>query len=159
MTAEANKEFLPGLSPWRGAFEILHLEDNPDDAEIVHRCLKNARLQCEIKAVENKIDLQNSLKYFDPHIILSDHKLPQFDYTEALAIVNGQESWRSFHSCYGHRIGRICGELHKKWRVRLHSEKNLTRLPNAVAQAVKQRKAKEDLEESGENSIAPLTTC
>ncbi|MBI3500769.1 MAG: hypothetical protein HY063_03160 [Bacteroidetes bacterium] len=68
--------------------KILHLEDNPSDADLVKRTLQRANLPCEIKVVDSKIDFQNALKYFSPSVILSDHTLPQFNSAEALRITN-----------------------------------------------------------------------
>jgi CheY-like chemotaxis protein len=73
-------------------FKILHLEDNPLDAELVHHCLRKANLNYEIKVVDNKADFQTSLNYFNPDIILSDHTLPQFNSAEALKIVKAEKS-------------------------------------------------------------------
>ena len=67
--------------------KILHLEDLPDDAELVTRALKKAGLQFETVLAETKEDFVNSLRESIPDIILSDHSLSAFDSLEALKIV------------------------------------------------------------------------
>lgn len=67
--------------------KILHLEDLPEDAEMVARALKKGGIECEIKHVEDKAEFIKALKEFSPDIILSDHSLPSFDSHEALKIL------------------------------------------------------------------------
>src|SRR5688572_11561783 len=66
---------------------ILHLEDLPEDAELVGRALKRSGVECEIVHVDDKVNFVAALKEFAPDIILSDHSLPSFDSHEALKIV------------------------------------------------------------------------
>jgi PAS domain S-box-containing protein len=67
--------------------KILHLEDEPTDAEQLERLLRTADIQCEIKVVHAKADYIKALKEFEPEIILSDHGLPSFSSLEALSIL------------------------------------------------------------------------
>ena len=67
--------------------KILHLEDLPDDAEMVARALAKAGVACEILHVEDKTGFMTALKEFSPDIILSDHSLPSLDSHDALQIV------------------------------------------------------------------------
>ena len=67
--------------------KILHLEDLPDDAELVARELRKAGIIYEAIPAGSKIEFINALKKFSPDIILSDHSLPSFDSHEALKIV------------------------------------------------------------------------
>jgi len=66
---------------------ILHLEDLPEDAELVGRALKRSGVECEIVHVDDKVNFVAALKEFAPDIILSDHSLPSFDSHEALKII------------------------------------------------------------------------
>lgn len=71
--------------------KILHLEDMPDDAELVSRGLRKAGVNAAIQLVDNKHDFINALINNRPDIILSDHSLPSFDSHEALRIVKQME--------------------------------------------------------------------
>ena len=67
--------------------KILHLEDSEPDAELVHRELKNANIECEILLVDNKEDFIAALDSFSPQAIFADHTLPHFNSLEALKII------------------------------------------------------------------------
>lgn len=66
---------------------ILHLEDQPSDAEQVARILKKAEIPFELKLVSARSQYIEALKEFKPELILSDHNLPSFNSIEALEIL------------------------------------------------------------------------
>ena len=66
---------------------ILHLEDLPNDAELVSRELEKGKIQFKALVVDNNKDFINALKEFSPDIILSDHNLPTLNSIDALRIV------------------------------------------------------------------------
>ena len=63
---------------------ILHLEDNPMDAEIVERELKKTGLDFSILRVASKDEYLKGLEDEAPDVILSDYMLPDFDGISAL---------------------------------------------------------------------------
>ncbi len=67
--------------------KILHLEDKKTDADLVHRELKKANIQCEILLVDNKEDFITAINTLSPQVILSDHTLPSFNSLEALKLI------------------------------------------------------------------------
>jgi PAS domain S-box-containing protein len=67
--------------------KILHLEDCPEDAELVGFELDKGKMKFEKVVVDNKEDYIKMLDHFSPDIILSDHSLPSFDSFNALAIL------------------------------------------------------------------------
>ena len=66
---------------------VLHLEDQPYDADQIARILRKAQLECELKVVDTRNDYKKALSEFEPAIIISDHSLPSFNSIEALAIL------------------------------------------------------------------------
>jgi PAS domain S-box-containing protein len=66
---------------------ILHLEDLPDDAELVSRELRKGGLIFELKVAKSRQEFEMALQEFKADIILSDHSLPSFNSFEALKIV------------------------------------------------------------------------
>jgi len=64
--------------------KILHLEDLPTDAGLIHRVLRKEIADSEILVVDNKQDFQKALSDFYPDLVISDHSLPSFTSTEAL---------------------------------------------------------------------------
>jgi len=67
--------------------KILHLEDVLTDAELIHRELRKASLNFEVKVVDTRESYKNELVAFNPDIILSDHSLPFFNSGEALCLL------------------------------------------------------------------------
>lgn len=67
--------------------KILHLEDQPHDAEMVSRILRNATITFDLKLVSTREQFTEALEQFKPELILSDHNLPSFNSMEALEIL------------------------------------------------------------------------
>ncbi len=65
----------------------MHLEDEPTDAMLVRYTLEKAGVNFEKLDVDNEEGYTAALTGFKPDIILSDHSLPSFNSTEALAIL------------------------------------------------------------------------
>lgn len=66
--------------------KILHIEDLPEDVELVARALKKLSFKYESKVVSTRDDYVKALEDYKPDIILSDHSLPSFNSVEALQI-------------------------------------------------------------------------
>lgn len=56
--------------------KILHLEDNPMDAELIHDYIRREGLNCEIKLVSKKSDLLSAIENNGYDIFLCDFRLP-----------------------------------------------------------------------------------
>ncbi|HRI82246.1 MAG TPA: ATP-binding protein, partial [Opitutaceae bacterium] len=67
--------------------KILHLEDNPADAELIHLQLKQEWPGCAIHRVMRREEFQAALQHEAFDLILSDFSLPAFNGLEALALV------------------------------------------------------------------------
>ena len=67
--------------------KILHLEDNPGDAEIIFRYLKKNGVNCHVKVVDTQSEFKNALTHHCPDIVLSDQSLPDFNAISALEIL------------------------------------------------------------------------
>ncbi len=65
---------------------ILHLEDNPNDAELVKAMLIDNRISCEVTKVETKETFTASLERERFDLILADYSLPGFTGLEALKL-------------------------------------------------------------------------
>ncbi len=70
----------------RPSLEILHLEDNADDAELVRLALTAEGLDCRVRRVERREDFSAALGRQAFDLILADFSLPTFDGVSALAI-------------------------------------------------------------------------
>ncbi len=66
---------------------ILHLEDDPDFAELVRTLLQQDALDAEVKRVASRAEFEAALDNEQFDVILSDFRLPSFTGLEALAFV------------------------------------------------------------------------
>src|SRR5256885_3682971 len=65
---------------------ILLAEDSETDAELVQRELKRGGLDFQSRRVQTESDFRRELDEFQPHLVISDFSMPQFNGREALAI-------------------------------------------------------------------------
>ena len=75
----------------KSPLRILHLEDDPRDAELVRETLETDGIVCHVARVETQSDFIGSLEQGGFDLILADHTLPAFDGLSALRIT--QEKW------------------------------------------------------------------
>lgn len=73
--------------PMNEKLRILHLEDLPDDADLVERELRKGGINFELRVAKSREEFVQALAVFTADIILSDHSLPSFNSFEALKIV------------------------------------------------------------------------
>ena len=69
---------------------ILIVEDLPTDAELIEREVRQVLSNCEFLRVETRESFLWALEKYEPHMILCDFKLPQFDGFSALKLAQGQ---------------------------------------------------------------------
>jgi len=70
--------------------KILHLEDNPHDAELVREILSSEFTDCFISVVETRADFLQLLQLGGYDLILSDYQLPGFNGLDALHLAREQ---------------------------------------------------------------------
>jgi PAS domain S-box-containing protein len=73
-----------GFERSEGGPKILHLEDNPSDAELVRELLLRQWPDCEVKLVATREDFTSALDAGGYDLVLSDFSLGQFNGLEAL---------------------------------------------------------------------------
>jgi DNA-binding NarL/FixJ family response regulator len=66
---------------------ILLLEDNEDDAELIRHELRRSGMASITDRVDSEEAFAVALREFEPHVVLSDHSLTQFDAQSALAML------------------------------------------------------------------------
>ena len=74
-----------GQPDTRRPLRVLHLEDEPHDAELVAARLRADGVMCEIVTVDSRSDFEAALGA-PCDVILADDRLPSFDGAAALAI-------------------------------------------------------------------------
>ena len=75
----------------KSPLRILHLEDEPRDAELVWETLASAGISCHVTRVETEADFRASLEQGGFDLILADYTLPSFDGLSALKVA--QQHW------------------------------------------------------------------
>jgi CheY-like chemotaxis protein len=65
---------------------ILHLEDNPQDAELIQAMLEAEGIACQITRLDSEPDFSAALEHARFDLILTDYTLPSFDGLSALKI-------------------------------------------------------------------------
>lgn len=66
---------------------ILHLEDDPLDAELIEATLVESGIDCEVHLVAGEEDFRAAVEAGGIDLVLADFSLPSFDGMSALAIV------------------------------------------------------------------------
>ncbi|HVU31854.1 MAG TPA: PAS domain S-box protein [Opitutaceae bacterium] len=67
---------------------ILHIEDNVNDAELVHALLQEQWPECNITRVQSDAELATAIRIGSFDLVLSDYSLPHFDGGSALTLVH-----------------------------------------------------------------------
>jgi DNA-binding response OmpR family regulator len=68
--------------------QILHLEDDPADAELVQVTLAQAGLACSITQAQTQAEFATGLRDGGTDIILADYRLPAYDGMSALRLAH-----------------------------------------------------------------------
>ena len=67
--------------------KILHLEDSPEDRELVQARITRAFPDCEITNVVSREELEGALREGEYDLVLSDYHVPGFNELDALQMV------------------------------------------------------------------------
>jgi PAS domain S-box-containing protein len=119
---------------------ILHLEDSPADAELVEHVLRKAGFDVTLLRVESHTDFIAGLESLQPDIILADYRLPIFDGMQALAIAREKYSLTPFIFVTGMMGEEASIQMLKNGASDYIIKDRLTRLPNAIRQALEKQK-------------------
>ena len=63
---------------------VLHLEDSPQDAELISHKLEVEGVRCDIVVVNGKDGFEAALERESFDLIISDYNLPDYDGTSAI---------------------------------------------------------------------------
>src|SRR5271155_197368 len=74
----------------KSPLQILHLEDDPNDAALVLATLESALISCSVKRVENRDGFLAALEEGGIDLVISDYALPLFDGFAAIALVRNR---------------------------------------------------------------------
>ncbi len=120
------------------------LEDNDDDAGLIERALKKSNLNFTILRASDRISYVQHLQRFIPNVILSDHSLPNFNSIEALNICKKDYREVPFILVTGTVSEEFAVQCIKNGADDYILKGNLTRLPTAIANAIRQRESENE---------------
>lgn len=68
-------------------YQLLHLEDSPNDAELVRTCLGDSDIRCQVTLVTTQADYLQALGENPPALVISDFRLRGFDGIQAFHLL------------------------------------------------------------------------
>jgi PAS domain S-box-containing protein len=121
--------------------KILILEDVKFDVELIERELEKGGINFQSFNVSTKEEFTKALDEFNPDIVLSDHRLPQFDSHEALSIFKSRKLAIPFILVTGTVSEEFAVKILKEGADDYLLKGNLIRLPSAINNALRQKRA------------------
>ncbi|HEU5077940.1 MAG TPA: PAS domain S-box protein [Opitutaceae bacterium] len=118
--------------------QFLHVEDNPNDAELVHLLLRREWPDCSIERVDTKANYEAALERLKPTLILSDFSLPTFDGITALKMARKAVPHTPFIFLSGTIGEEVAVEALKNGAIDYVLKDRMGRLVPAVQRAVSQ---------------------
>lgn len=132
---------------------ILMVEDNPDDAFLIERLLRNAGIHFACKQVSTRDDFNRALGEFRPDVIISDHSMPEFNSVEALDLCLETGSDAPFILVTGTVSEEFAVGALKRGAFDYILKDNMMRLPSSVLGAMERRQAEWEKRRRGEEII------
>lgn len=136
---------------------VLHLEDTPEDSDLIQMTLKREGWKIDYRRVDNEENFLEALRQTNFDIILADYHLPGYNGIEALQVCSEHYPETPFIIVSGTLGEEIAVEMLKYGATDYLLKQNLQRLCPAIKQALletrlKQQKikAEEDLKRSEE---------
>ena len=127
---------------------ILLLEDVPADAALVERHLTKSGMEFVSQRVDTRARFEEALQTFVPDIILSDHGLPGFDGSAALEVVKQRSPTLPVILVTGSLNEEKAVEFMKAGAADYILKDHLTRLPEAIRRALRERALREEREQA-----------
>ena len=129
---------------------ILHLEDDPDHAELVRAHIARANVPFEYDRVSTSDDYTAALRHKSYDLILADYKLPQMDGLQAYSLASEQCPDIPFVVVSSGVARETVDRCFQRGAMSFLSKDNLYRLGSIVRHALresKQRREREQLEQ------------
>ena len=139
--------------------DILHLEDSPIDAEVIHAVLVKDGIECAMTTVDTSNDFISALESKNFDLILADYTLPGFDGLTALQIAMKMCPRTPFIIISGIIGEELAVEALKSGATDYVLKRNLSRLAPVVRRAlaeVEEKKKILELEEEHERFVTVI---
>lgn len=130
--------------------KVLHLEDDPSDAELIDYELRKGDIQFEKRLVDNREEYEEMLNKFNPDIILSDHSLPSFNSFKALEILRDKKLNIPFILVTATVSEEFAVDIMKRGADDYILKDRLQRLPSAVMNSLEKRRLQKEKQAANE---------
>jgi PAS domain S-box-containing protein len=132
----------------KSPLRILHLEDDPHDAELLHETLESEGIASEVTRVEAEADFVAALQHSSFDLILADYTLPSFDGLSALRIAQRDRPQIPFIFVSGTLGEEVAVEALKFGATDYVFKTRLFRIIPSVRRALREAKERADLQRS-----------
>jgi hypothetical protein len=119
--------------------KILCLEDDVEDFDILNYTLERSGVAFTSRQVDTREKFVEALEQFRPDVILSDHALPTFNSTDALALCREMKYQAPFILVTGAVSDEFAVKSMKQGADDYVLKSNLNRLPSAIETAIRHR--------------------
>jgi PAS domain S-box-containing protein len=123
-------------------FRILFVEDLPSDAELAEREIRKSGLEFTPRTVDTKDAFLSALEEFQPDVIVSDYKMPEFDGMEALKLSLERDATIPFIVLTGSMNEETAVECMKAGATNYVIKEHIARLPFAIREALEQKEVR-----------------
>jgi len=130
----------------RETISILHLEDNPADAELVGRALKRDGLSISVQVASDRDDFIRRLADLEPELVIADYSLPSMTGMDAIEIVQERSPGTPVIVCTGSIDEETAVLCLKAGADDYILKENMTRLGSAVRGALARKRSREEKE-------------
>ena len=127
---------------------ILLVEGQPSDAELAERELHSKGILFTSLRVETKEAFLKALKEFQPDLIISDYAMPEFDGMQALKLSLEHDAHLPFIILTGSLNEETAVDCMKTGAMDYVIKSRMTRLPDAVREALDKKRMLRDKEEA-----------
>jgi PAS domain S-box-containing protein len=124
--------------------KILHLEDNPNDAELVRATFKAGGVECAIVRVETREAFESALERQQFDLVISDFALPSYDGMSALKFFRRKHAEVPFIFVSGTMGEEAAVESLKEGATDYILKDRLSRLGASVERAMQEARARAD---------------
>jgi PAS domain S-box-containing protein len=127
---------------------ILHLEDQPLDAELIRESLRQEGLECDLHLAADAEVFERMLHTLAPDVVLSDYRVPGFDGLEALDLVRANQLHVPFIFVSGSMGEEKAIETLHNGATDYVLKDRLTRLVPAIRRALEEARSRREAEEA-----------
>jgi signal transduction histidine kinase len=125
-------------------YQILFLEDNPDDVELMENELTEAGIQFTSRRVDKKNDFIKEVADFHPQVVLADYSLASFNGMQAYRMLKNENMVVPFILVTGVLSEKLALECLKEGIDDFILKSSFKRLPAAIVNAIRNREMEEE---------------